>query len=234
MALAIDQRVNSGTIATTPQPVAVTLAASSQLFVFIFGEGGETVSTVKWNTTESLTLIDTKRDSIASATYVYCYGLANPTSGTHNVDVVWSAAPSGGGFVAVISTTGGDTTTAWRTAQNRNDTTGTGPGLTLANSQNGDQVFHAANVIATTIVFDGSEVTTSTVDNDIAGSGFSAGVSTLAATGANTVVGCTDQSFYCEVAFAAIPASGGGITAAQEAGIWAAMQSSGVIGRVDA
>ena len=121
--------------------------------------------------------------------------------------VTYSAAPGGGSVPYAITTSGGDTTTGWRTPYSRNDADGAGPGLTVSNSQNGDIVFHMANVLATTIVFDGGETTTTTTTNDVAGSTFSIGLSTKGATGADTGVGCTDNATYSEIGVALIGAS---------------------------
>lgn len=202
-AFAIDNRSNTGAVGTSPVTTAVTVNEVSPLIVTVLWQGSQTVTSVVYNTTETLTLIATKKDSLSLQT-LSVYGLKNPSTGTHNVVTTFSANPSSGAIVFYITTTGGDTTTGWRTASTRNDADGTGPGMTLANSQNGDIVIHPAQVFATTITWDAGETTTSTTANNPGGSGFSGGMSTKAAVGANTVVGATDVATYSEIAFALI------------------------------
>ena len=208
----VGNRANSGGVVTSPITVASFVVTEiSPLYVFIVHQGAGTpltVSSVTWNGSENFTLVARKSDSVTQNT-VDLYELKNPTATTANVVVTLSANPVNGAYVAVIGTTGMATDTAHRTVYTRNDTDGTGPGTTVVDSVNNDLVLHAAQGNATTITFDGGEDTTSTEADNISGSGFSGGLSTKAATGASTVVGCTDVEVYSEVAIAVIPAAQG-------------------------
>lgn len=204
----VANRANSGATTTSPITTAFTVTGVSPLLVSFSTEAALTVTSVTWNGgSEALSLIGSIADGVA-ATKTWLYGLKNPTAKTDNVVVTLSGNPSSlGAVVYIIGTTGGDTTTGWRSAFTRNDGTGTGPGLTVTDSVSGDVVFHACAVYtSTTIVFDAGETTTSTLSNNIFGGGLSAGMSTKPAVGANTTVGCTDVVFYDEVAVSVIPA----------------------------
>lgn len=205
-ALAVDAH-GKGTVGiSTPHDESITLNASAtQLFVGLTYDSAVTVTSVTWDqggTNQAMTQIATANSSSKQS---YLFGLKSPTTGTKTLRVVYSGSPGGGDQVFWVSFTGGDTTTGWRTGQTRTNSNGTGPGLTDANWTSGDYEVHVANVLATTIAFDAGE--TAQQSNNIAGSGFSGGLSYDASDG---TVGCTDQTTYSEVAVAVIPASGGG------------------------
>lgn len=208
MAIAVGNRANSGAVTTSPITTAFTVTGVSPLFVAVVWQGVQTITSVKWNTSETLTNLSTLVGT--STNNVALFALKNPTATTTNVVATFSANPGSGAEMFIIGTTGGDTTTGWRTVYNRTQADGTGPGETVVDSVNGDIVFHAAVVTAATITWDAGETTTTTTANNIAGSAFSGGLSTKAAVGSSTVVGCTDAAGYAESATAAI----GGSTAA--------------------
>lgn len=195
-AVAVDSRAQGTGTTTSPQTTSFTVNSASPLIVSVSWQGAQTLSGVTWNGT-AMSLIGQQDDSIGIAK-TGVYGLANPATGTHDVVVTWSANPDTANSF-MISTTGGDTSTGWRTAYKRSDTDGTGPGITVVDSQNGDIVFHAATMFANPMTFDGGEDVTSTQDDSIVGGTTSGGLSTKAATGASTVVGATDVTFYSEV-----------------------------------
>lgn len=204
-AIAVDQRAIGTAIAGgTTQTTSFTVNAASPLVVACTADVN--TSGVTWNGTS----MDVLRASLvdgAGTSRTALFGLKSPATGTHDVVATFASAV-GGANCAMVSTTGGDTTTSWRTVYTRvGDTDGTGPGTTVVDSQNGDLVVHAAHVFASTITFDGGEDTTSTEDDAIAGGGISMGLSTKAATGASTAVGATDATYYAEIAVAIIPAS---------------------------
>lgn len=206
MALGLGTRNNNGGSGASPMSIAsFAVSEVSPLIVTVLWQGVQTVSSVTWNTSEALSLIDSATAGSGTNLNKAIYGIKNPTATTATITVTFSANPSGGGAIYAIATTGGDTTTGWRTASKRTDTDGAGPGLTLANSQNGDIVFDAIAMVASSITWDGGETTTSTTISNIDGGGLSGGVSTKPATGADTVVGATDASAYAQVVVALIP-----------------------------
>jgi len=204
--LAVDVHGKGTVGVSTPHDESITLGASvTQLFVSVSYESAVTVTSITWDqggTNQAMTQIGTAN---SSSKKTYLYGLKSPTTGTKTVRVVYSGGPGGGDQVFWIAYTGGDTTTGWRTGQTRTNSNGTGPGITDANWTSGDHEIHAATVLDTTITFDAGE--TAQQSNNIAGSGFSGGLSYDATDG---TVGCTDATTYSEVAVAVIPASGGG------------------------
>lgn len=202
MAISIDHRSStsdSGSSTVTLSNFVIT--ASSPMIVEVQNDSGLVPLSVTWNTTENLSVIGTKASG-SGGQVVSVYGLKTPTPGTHNIVVTWPSAPTGDAVFA-ISTIGGDRLLGWRSVFLRNDVDGVGPALTVTDAVNGDVVFHAAAVLATTITFGGSETTASTIINNIQSNTVSAGLSTKAATG-STAVSCSSQSVYAEMAFALI------------------------------
>lgn len=206
-ALAVDVHGKGTADIASSQTTSATLGASAtQLFVGVAwgGSTDRTISSVTWNGV-TMTEIIKKNTGAGLNHHSAVYGLTSPATGTHNIVVTFSGIPGDGHNTYYLSFTGGDTTTGWRTSTGRQDSDGTGPGLTDANWTSGDYEVHVANVYAATITFDAGE--TAQQDNNIGGSNLSAGMSYKSSSGA---VGCTDASFYSEVAVAAIPSSGGG------------------------
>lgn len=198
----VANRANSGSVVTSPLNItSFTQATSSPMFVAVVWQGSQTITSVQWKPTgtpEAFTLLDSHVDG-ASLNRLAVYKLINPSSGTDTIRVTFSANPGSGAWAGVIGTTGGS---GHRTPTKRSDLDGTGPGLTDANYVSGDIEFHAVALNASTITWDAGEVTSNTTVNNIVGSGFSGGMSTDTANG---TVGCTDVSFYCEIAFAVTP-----------------------------
>lgn len=207
-ALLPDQRaVGTAVSGVNTQTLSCTVNEASPFFVGVTFDTS-TVTDVTWNSGSMGAALSTKIDS-AGTNKIAVYGIKSPATGTHNVVVTW-AGNVGGANIFCLSTTGGDTVTGWRTIYSRvGDADGTGPGITVVDSQNGDLVIHAAQVFGSTITFDAGEDTTNTEDDAINGGSNSAGLSTKSATGASTAVGCTDTTYYSEIAFAVIPAVGG-------------------------
>lgn len=210
-ALGIGNRVTGTTVSGASQTTSITVSEASPLIISVFaqfGIGAPTSVTVN-GSSAGAAVADVDVSDVSSRVTTYC--VPNPSPGTYNVVVNWAGSTGFGANTMIITTTGGDTATGCRTASTRTNANGTGPGLTLANSQNGDIVFHAALVFASSITFDGGETTTSTEQDNPGGGGYSWGMSTKSAVGASTVVGCTDVSTYGEMAIAVIPAAGAGV-----------------------
>lgn len=118
-----------------------TLTAGDLLLIgFEAGAGSTpTVTSVKWNTTETMTLIGVSNHSTFRNTWLY--GLMGATSGTHNVDITLGA--SANVIVGVpFGYSGVDSGTPW-------DTAGTGAGTSTtpsvtASGQTGDLVITSA------------------------------------------------------------------------------------------
>jgi hypothetical protein len=208
MPLTIDQRVNGGVDIALSQTVSVVNSAASPMIVEIIWEGTATITGVTFNGA-ALTSIVSHASTSNNQRKVQVWGILSPAIATANVVVSYSAAPGGGSAFHVITTTGGDTSTGWRSSFIRNDSNGLTPGITVSNAVSGDIVVHAGQVDTTTVTWGGSEITTNTSTNNVASSTFSGGMSTLAASGSTAVSFGTPVASYAEVAFALIPASGG-------------------------
>lgn len=204
-ALAIDTRASSTLLTTSPAVLSFAVNESSPMFVLAWGQFTQTISGCTYNGSAMTELGTFSNSGVMKGGL---YALKNPATGTHDISCSFSANPDGVVIIA-IATTGGDTGTGYRTLYTRSDVNGSGPGLTVVDSQNGDQVLHMCSVYAATVTWDGSEVSTSTTFNNLGSNGISGGLSTLAASGANTAVGCTDAATYNEYGIAIIPASGG-------------------------
>lgn len=210
-AVGIGNRAQGTATVTSPHTTSFTTTAASPLLACIVWQGTATISGVTFNGSP-MTQIAQEDDS-AGLAKTALYGMLSPAVTTANVVTTWDVNPDAA-QTFIIGTTGGDTTTGWRTATARNDADGGGPGLTVADSQSGDIVFHCAAVFQGTITFDVGEDVTSTEDDAIAGGGTSGGLSTKTASGASTVVGATDDPNYSEIAVAVMANAGGGGPAA--------------------
>ena len=195
-------------VGTATFTLSVNNANASPMYVIVPYQGSS-ISGVTFNG-DAFSSMGASFDS-AGVVEIQAWKLLNPDITTANVVVTFLAAPNGGAVPVVVTTSGVDQTSGNRTLYTRTDSDGTGPGLTVVDSQNGDIVLHGAAVYAATITFDGGESATS--NNNHGGSGYSAGVSEKAATGANTAVGCADVATYVELAFALIPSAGGSTVA---------------------
>lgn len=202
-AIAVDQRAIGTAIASgTTLTKAFTNNAASPMIVAC--SANQNISGVTWNGT-AMDVIQASLADGSAFLRTALFGLKSPAVGSFNI-VATFASSVGAANCAMISTTGGDTTTGWRTVYTRTNAAGTGPGTTVVDSQNGDLVVHAAHVVATTITFDGGEDTTNTEDDAIAGGSTSMGLSTQTASGANTAIGTTDVATYAQIGVALIPA----------------------------
>jgi hypothetical protein len=208
MTLARSTAASTGGFVVSPRTLAFTNGAVSPLIVHVVWQGAETITSITY-AGSALSLIGAKNATAGSGNSS-TYGILSPATGLNDVVITFSANPGSGAAGFVVSTTGGDIATGWRTVFLRNDADGTGPTNTVTDSVNGDLVFDCCVVNAATITFDGGEDSTNSFTNNIVGSGFSGGIGTLTATGANTPVGTTDVAFYAQIAFALIPASAAG------------------------
>ena len=124
---------NAGGVAT----VNLTIAAGSNLFLIVSVEmrnaGGAvgSVSTCKWNTTETMTLIDAYTNPGGNYR-VELWGLVNPTTGAHSVSLTYTGT-IGRGIAGASSYSGVNQSTPTGTAAHA-DGTSTAPAVTLTSA----------------------------------------------------------------------------------------------------
>lgn len=208
---------NTGGSAATSLTISVTIAAGSNtnLYVCVGDNAGTlgTMSTVAWNTSESLTKI-TEIDA-SDVWGASLWRLKAPTTGTHNVVITPSSSVNMA--AAVIALNGVDQTTSERTQSTAtlSDNTGTGVTVTVVNSQNGDYVIDCVGrrqLENDTMTVGAGQ----TMLEDNRANGFNdVGVllSTEAATGANTVMSWSYSGTnlsYATIGIPIVAASGGG------------------------
>jgi hypothetical protein len=229
----VGNRAGAVTFTDDPQTVAINNTEVSPMVVSVSGQISLlTINSVTWNGAQDFGVpIGSITGGGGVHLKTYLFVLKNPAVANASVSVDYSGVPSSGVAVDVITTTGGDTVTGYRSVFTRNDTTGTGPGITITDSQNGDLCINACGIVGADIVFDGGEDSTTTEHDNPGGNGTSYGLSTKSAVGANTSVGCTDTTFYAQVAVALMPASAPG---APTTGPFVQSQSGSVTGRVEA
>lgn len=89
------------TSAADPLTVSsVTVPANGCILAFVTrGGGSDVLSTIKWNTTETFTVITNFHDKSSAGADIGAWILHNPTATTANVDLDYSTGPNG--FVAV-------------------------------------------------------------------------------------------------------------------------------------
>lgn len=88
MAIALDATSNSGTLSASVTTInwnhTVVAGSNLILWVSLLTPAGDKMTTVTWNTTETMTQAS-KKASTASLGVVYTYFIVNPTSGTHAI-----------------------------------------------------------------------------------------------------------------------------------------------------
>lgn len=88
---------------SSPRTYAYTIGAVADpiLWVAIRSDGGIVMDTAAWNTTETMTRVDTV--AIDASTMFSLFVLANPTTGTHNVTVTFTGSSNLHHFTASYS-----------------------------------------------------------------------------------------------------------------------------------
>lgn len=240
MAIAFDAVSFGDTFGASSVTFAHTVAAGGVLVVFAYidDDGIRTVTGVTYNGTAMTQLLATTNDASSGVSRTNsAWVIHNPTTGSaQNIVVTASATVNANLCAHGISYTGvanGSAAATHRTIFHAGDGGGgTGVDVTVTDSVSGDLVVASCCTLSATLSA-GSGMTSRRFDQDVSGNTASMGVEDTSATGANTVMSFTGDNFCTNIAFALIAAASG-VTAAQEAGIWAAMNSGGVIGRVDA
>lgn len=213
MGLIVENRNKSAATTTSPSTTAFTVTAGgSPLFVFVAWTDFIDVSSVTYAGAAMTLVTGSYATNDGWPTRIAAYVKAAPATGSNNVVVTWSGAPASGAQVYFVSTTGGDTSTIYRTVSI--EQSGTDPGLTLSNAVSGDLIFNACMQVGSTITFGAGETSTNTETDNILSVGISAGVSTKTATGGDTVDITETPSHYAECVFAVIPAAGGTVNQA--------------------
>jgi len=149
------------------------------------GDGtNRTLTSVKWNTTESFTLVKNQDDGVFESAQIW--RLENPTPGTFNIVVDWAASPAQA-LVTISGWIGGKVSTS---TPNGATAATANPSVTVADYVSGEDVLFA------TYASDLGNVGTSTESNTLIGEAEDVGggdsdFATQYKTGAGTSIGWT-------------------------------------------
>ena len=138
---------------------SLTVAANSNRFLvvgFSMGSsaGAPTVNSVKWNGSETPTLIGSVNNSGADQSTVYIYGLVGPTATTANVD--FNTTSSGGVICGAASFYGVNQSTPTSGFNSTTNTSGT-QSISISSQSSNSMVF-AVDAIWNAITTNGSQV----------------------------------------------------------------------------
>ena len=107
MAVPVFDAQNAGGGASTSSvSFSVTVGSGASMFACLSRGNNTAVSTCTWNTSESLSAVDSATEATNGATAFFRY-LSNPTSGTHTFAASWSGNSNTG--AGVLTYTGIDT-----------------------------------------------------------------------------------------------------------------------------
>lgn len=220
MAIAFQNVYGAVGLGADPHTVSsVVVNAGDIIVVFTCQPGGSaTITSVKWNTTESLTAIQTLTASdggVGAGNSAWI--IENPTATTADIVVDWST--TGGSYAAchvlVYSGVKNDAgpSGAWRALTVPDGSAGTGADASVAatsgdwivcgcsNWDNGNNATLSA----------GTNLTARRIDNSIQTDAYDFATGDTAGTvSGTTTVGWTNDEFCTNIAFALIPGAGGG------------------------
>jgi len=186
----LENTFTSGGLLAPADPYSQSFTVTSASLILVSVDIGDnsglrTVTSVKWNTTESFTLVRNEDD--ASFESAQIWRLENPTPGTFNIAVDWAAASPAEALVTISGWINGKVSTS-----TPNGATGAtaNPSVTVADYVSGTDVLYA------TYASDLGDVGTSTESDTLIGEAedVSAGDSDFATqykTGAGTSIGWT-------------------------------------------
>ena len=101
----LENTFTSGALQTPADPYSQSFTVTSASLILVSVDIGDsslrTVTSVKWNTTESFTLVRNEDDTQFESAQIW--RLENPTPGTFNIDVDWAA---GGPVQALVTISG--------------------------------------------------------------------------------------------------------------------------------
>ena len=210
----LENTFTSGALTSPADPYSQSFTVTSASLILVsvdIGDGTRTQTSVKWNTTESFTLVRNEDDANFESAQIW--RLENPTPGTFNIAVDWAA---GGPVQALVTISGWiDGKVSTSTANGAHAATAN-PSVTVADYVSGTDVLYA------TYASDQGAGGTSTESNTLIGEAedvnSDSDFATQYKTGAGTSIGWTsevigdglgNQGFWCIAAVAIKPAAGG-------------------------
>lgn len=140
-AIAFDAGAGTFSASGSTINLSLTIASGSNLYLlaFVGCDGGATVTSVNWNTSEAMTLLSGPLIHNSGSNRNYVYYLKAPTTGTHNVTVAMSTS-STSVAVGAASFSGVDQTTPNRTPCENTDSFSGDDLSCAATSSSGDLV----------------------------------------------------------------------------------------------
>jgi len=185
----LENTFTSGALQAPADPYSQSFTVTSASLILVsvdMGDGtNRTVTSVKWNTTESFTLVRNQDDANFESAQIW--RLENPTPGTFNIDVDWAAASPAQALVTISGWINGKVSTS---TPNGATAATANPSVTVADYVSGTDVLYA------TYASDLGDVGTSTESDTLIGEAEDVGVgdsdfATQYKTGAGTSIGWT-------------------------------------------
>jgi hypothetical protein len=185
----LENTFTSGALQAPADPYSQSFTVTSASLILVsvdIGDGtNRTVTSVKWNTTESFTLVRNEDD--ASFESAQIWRLENPTPGTFNIDVDWAAASPAQALVTISGWINGKVSTSTPNGAKALNTAN--PSVTVADYVSGTDVLYA------TYASDLGDVGTSTESDTLIGEAENVALdsdfATQYKTGAGTSIGWT-------------------------------------------
>jgi len=214
----LENTFTSGALLAPADPYSQSFTVTSASLILVsvgIGDATRTLTSVKWNTTESFTLVRNEDDATFESAQIW--RLENPTPGTFNIAVDWAASP-GQALVTISGWIDGKVSTS---TPNGATAATANPSVTVADYVSGTDVLYA------TYASDLGNVGTSTESDTLIGEAENvdgdSDFATQYKTGAGTSIGWTasapSDGKWCIAAVSIKPA--GGATQAQ---IWPSIQ----------
>jgi len=184
----LENTFTSGALLAPADPYSQSFTVTSAKLILVsvdIGDGtNRTLTSVKWNTTESFTLVKNQDDGVFESAQIW--RLENPTPGTFNIAVDWAASPA----QALVTISGWIDGKVSTSTPNGATASTANPSVIVADYVSGEDVLFA------TYASDLGNVGTSTESNTLIGEAEDVGggdsdFATQYKTGAGTSIGWT-------------------------------------------
>ena len=184
----LENTFTSGALSAPADPYSQSFTVTSAKLILVsvdIGDGtNRTLTSVKWNTTESFTLVKNQDDGVFESAQIW--RLENPTPGTFNIAVDWAASPA----QALVTISGWIDGKVSTSTPNGATASTANPSVIVADYVSGEDVLFA------TYASDLGNVGTSTESNTLIGEAEDVGggdsdFATQYKTGAGTSIGWT-------------------------------------------
>ena len=185
----LENTFTSGGLTSPADPYSQSFTVTSAKLILVsvdIGDGtNRTVTSVKWNTTESFTLVKNQDDTFFESAQIW--RLENPTPGTFNIAVDWAAGGPGQALVTISGWIDGKVSTSTPNGAMENHTAN--PSVTVADYVSGTDVLYAT--YASDLGTDGTSTESDTLIGEAENVALDSDFATQYKTGAGTSIGWT-------------------------------------------